>query len=150
MRDNDTAGLGCQDERGGSVECQERAHDGEVPASPPASASEGSAGSSVTKSAGRPVGFASYSTIAPGVSKLHKIYVHQNTQGQGIGKQLIDHIISDLRSRSIHTLRLNVNRYNKARSFYEKLGFIVVKEEDIDIGSGYFMIDFVMEKKLTN
>jgi ribosomal protein S18 acetylase RimI-like enzyme len=97
---------------------------------------------------GKPVGFASYSTVAPGISKLHKIYVHQSTQGQGIGKQLIDHIIAQLKPQSIHTLRLNVNRYNKARFFYEKLGFVIMKEEDIDIGSGYYMIDYVMEKKL--
>src|SRR6478735_1068239 len=46
---------------------------------------------------GEPVAFAAYSTIEPGVSKLHKIYVHQKTQGQGIGKQLIDHIVNQLR-----------------------------------------------------
>ncbi|MBO9204571.1 MULTISPECIES: GNAT family N-acetyltransferase [Niastella] len=97
---------------------------------------------------GKPVGFAAYSTVAPGVSKLHKLYVHQSTQGQGLGKKLVDHIIAQLQQGSFHTLRLNVNRYNKARFFYEKLGFIIMKEEDVDIGSGYFMIDYVMEKKL--
>ncbi len=45
-------------------------------------------------------------------------------------------------------LQLNVNRSNKARFFYEKLGFNVVREEDIDIGNNYFMNDFVMEKKV--
>ncbi|THU39454.1 GNAT family N-acetyltransferase [Niastella caeni] len=99
---------------------------------------------------GKPVAFAVFSTIEPGICKLHKIYVHQNTQGKGVGKQLIDHITEHLRSQSMHTLRLNVNRQNKARFFYEKLGFKVVKEEDIDIGNGYFMIDFVMEKKLVS
>jgi ribosomal protein S18 acetylase RimI-like enzyme len=102
----------------------------------------------MAESAGKPVAFASFSTIEPGVSKLHKIYVHQNTQGQGIGKQLIDFITGHLQSQSIDTLRLNVNRRNKARFFYEKLGFVVIKEEDIDIGKGYFMVDYVMEKKL--
>jgi diamine N-acetyltransferase len=97
---------------------------------------------------GEPVAFAAYSTIEPGISKLHKIYVHQKTQGQGIGKQLIDYIVSQLRPQNIHTLRLNVNRQNKARFFYEKLGFEVVKEEDIDIGKGYFMVDYVMEKSI--
>ena len=104
----------------------------------------------IVESAGKPVAFASYSTIEPGVSKLQKIYVHPDTQGKGIGKLLIDHIISDLQSRSFHTLRLNVNRYNKARFFYEKIGFVIIKEEDIDLGNNVFMIDFVMEKKLTN
>ncbi|MGZ8545109.1 MAG: GNAT family N-acetyltransferase, partial [Flavisolibacter sp.] len=45
-------------------------------------------------------------------------------------------------------LRLNVNRNNSARSFYEKLGFEMIGEEDIDIGNGYFMNDYVMEKKI--
>ena len=96
----------------------------------------------------QPVGFADYSLIEPGVYKLHKLYVHASTQGKGVGKALIDHIIEKLLPQNVHTLRLNVNRYNKARQFYEKLGFVVIKEEDIDIGNGYFMIDFVMEKKL--
>ena len=97
---------------------------------------------------GKSIGFASYSTVAPGISKLHKLYVHQSTQGQGIGKLLVDHIIAQLQPLSVHTLRLNVNRYNKARFFYEKLGFEIKKEEDVDIGSGYFMIDYVMEKTI--
>ena len=98
---------------------------------------------------GEPVAFAVYSTVEPGISKLHKIYVHQKTQGQGIGKQLIDHIVGQLRTQHIHTLRLNVNRQNKARFFYEKLGFEITKEEDIDIGNGYFMVDYVMEKPIS-
>jgi len=96
---------------------------------------------------GKPVGFAAFSTIGPRISKLQKLYVHQNTQGKGVGKELIDFIISHLQSQSVHTLRLNVNRQNKARFFYEKLGFVVLKEEDVDIGNGFFMVDYVMEKK---
>jgi diamine N-acetyltransferase len=102
----------------------------------------------MAESDGKPVAFAAFSTVEPGVCKLHKIYVHQNTQGQGIGKKLIDFITGHLQSQPVHTLRLNVNRQNKARFFYEKLGFVVIKEEDVDIGKGYFMVDFVMEKKL--
>jgi hypothetical protein len=41
-----------------------------------------------------------------------------------------------------------MNRNNKARQFYEKNGFIIIKEEDIDIGNNYFMNDYVMEKRL--
>jgi hypothetical protein len=28
------------------------------------------------------------------------------------------------------------------------MGYMVIKEEDVDIGNGYLMNDFVMEKKL--
>jgi ribosomal protein S18 acetylase RimI-like enzyme len=38
---------------------------------------------------------------------------------------------------------LNVNRYNPAKDFYEKLGFKIILEEDIPIGQ-YWMNDYVM------
>lgn len=97
---------------------------------------------------GQPVGFADYSLYEPGVYKLHKIYVHASTQGKGVGKALLDYIIGKLLAQNVHTLRLHVNRYNKARQFYEKLGFAIAGEEDIDIGNGYFMNDYIMEKRL--
>ena len=43
------------------------------------------------------------------------------------------------------TLRLTVNRQNyKSINFYFKNGFVIEKTADFDIGSGYFMNDFVM------
>lgn len=96
-----------------------------------------------------PVGFASYSPLAdPLVHKLHKIYVLPNLQGRGLGKLMIDFIVEQIKSGGATALQLNVNRYNQARRFYEKLGFRVIREEDIDIGQGYFMNDFVMELQI--
>ena len=43
---------------------------------------------------------------------------------------------------------LNVNRFNKALSFYERMGFKVIDEVNIEIGNGYLMEDYVMEKQL--
>jgi diamine N-acetyltransferase len=95
-----------------------------------------------------PHGFASFSEINPGRYKLHKLYVLPSSQGKGFGKTLLDEVIHSARSSSATSLILNVNRHNKARFFYEKLGFDVIGEEDIDIGQGFFMNDYVMEKKL--
>ena len=96
-----------------------------------------------------PVGFASFSDGGiPGVYKLHKIYVRTDIQGKGIGKALIDTVVEAIKPLKATSLHLNVNRYNKAKTFYEKFGFNVIAEEDIDIGNGYFMNDYVMEKKL--
>ena len=95
-----------------------------------------------------PVGFASFSEIAQDVYKLQKLYVLPQLQGRGAGKLMIDHIVHRIRVAGARTLRLNVNRYNKARAFYEKLGFEVRGEEDIDIGGGYYMNDYIMEKPL--
>jgi predicted N-acetyltransferase YhbS len=43
---------------------------------------------------------------------------------------------------------LNVNRFNSAYNFYEKLGFKNVGEEDIELDFGYLMEDYKLEKKL--
>lgn len=95
-----------------------------------------------------PVGFASFSLLEPGVYKLHKIYVMPQNQGKGTGKFVIGEIIKAMVRKGGTALQLNVNRNNKAKDFYEKMGFTVIKEEDIDIGNGYLMNDYVMEKKI--
>ena len=95
-----------------------------------------------------PTGFASYSEIEKGVFKLHKIYILPTQQGKGTGRFLIENVIKNILPHGAQTLQLNVNRQNRAKDFYEKLGFIVIKEVDVDIGHGHFMNDYVMEKKI--
>lgn len=97
----------------------------------------------------RPVAFAGYSPREedPDIYKLHKLYCLPETQGRGYGKILINEVISKTLEAGKHTLDLNVNRYNKAKSFYEKMGFVVAYEEDIPIGK-YWMNDYVMRKEL--
>lgn len=78
-------------------------------------------------------------------TKIHKIYILPNQQGNGIGKTLIDYINSEAKKRHQKTLFLNVNKNNKAIRFYEKLGFTISNEQVINIGQGYVMDDYVME-----
>jgi hypothetical protein len=42
-----------------------------------------------------------------------------------------------------------VNRYNKAKDFYEKAGFKIIETVDIEIGNGFYMNDYVMELPLS-
>ncbi len=95
-----------------------------------------------------PVGFASFSLVENGIYKLHKLYVMPQNQGKGTGKFVITEILKAMVRKGGTALRLNVNRNNKAKEFYEKLGFVIINEEDIDIGNGYFMNDYVMERKI--
>lgn len=97
------------------------------------------------------VGFASYSPKTlhdTSIYRLHKLYVLPNQQGKGTGKFLLNYIIDEIRPMAATIIELNVNRYNKALHFYTKIGFAISKEEDIDIGGGYFMNDYVMCLKL--
>jgi len=93
-----------------------------------------------------PAGFASWSLIAPETYKLHKLYVLPTVQGSGIGRDLINYVVSQISERSAQLLTLNVNRHNNtAIAFYKKMGFTIVRDEDIDIGNCFYMNDHIMQ-----
>jgi len=96
-----------------------------------------------------PIAFAAYSPREENadVYKLHKLYCLPSTQGKGYGKLLINKVCADVLAAGKNMLDLNVNRYNPAKHFYEKMGFAVIYEEDIPIGP-YWMNDYVMRKQL--
>ena len=104
-----------------------------------------------TDDAGDTVGYVSYEVdYKPTITKIHKLYLLPQTQGQGIGRLLIDEVAQRALAAGNIALGLNVNRQNRAVQFYERMGFSVVAHEDIDIGNGYLMQDFIMQKQLTN
>ncbi|RYU97323.1 GNAT family N-acetyltransferase [Emticicia agri] len=96
-----------------------------------------------------PVAFASYSIkdADEKIYKLNKLYLNPEFQGGGLGKKLLVEVENRLQQVGGLWLDLNVNRYNKAKQFYERMGFEVMAEEDIPIGE-YFMNDYVMRKRL--
>jgi ribosomal protein S18 acetylase RimI-like enzyme len=83
-----------------------------------------------------------------GKTKIHKIYVLPETQGKGIGKTFIQHVEKIAQKANQNGILLNVNRFNKAIGFYENLGFQKIQTIDIEIGNGYLMEDFIMEKEV--
>jgi ribosomal protein S18 acetylase RimI-like enzyme len=82
------------------------------------------------------------------VTRIHKIYILPEAQGKGVGKLLVDKVIAQAKENQSKVISLNVNKFNNAVSFYQKAGFEIVSEEDIDIGSGYLMEDYKMELKV--
>ncbi|KIO76481.1 acetyltransferase [Pedobacter lusitanus] len=91
--------------------------------------------------------FASYSLEERNqhsVVKLHKLYVLPDAHGKGLGKLLVNEVRNKAIDLGAESLELNVNRYNKAKDFYEKAGFIIKETVDIEIGNGFFMNDYVM------
>ncbi len=96
---------------------------------------------------GEDIGFAAFGKNEPDIAtyKLFKLYLLPEKQGTGVGRFLVNEVISHARSAGARSLQLNVNRFNKARGFYEKLGFVIKEQVDIPIGERYYMNDFVME-----
>ena len=96
------------------------------------------------------VGFADYELHYKNepTTRIHKIYILPDTQGKGLGKKLIQHIENKALGAQNVKLSLNVNRFNKAKYFYESQGFKIAFEEDVQLDFGYLMEDYRMEKLL--
>ncbi len=82
-------------------------------------------------------------------TKIHKIYLLPETQGQGVGKRMFEEVTRIALQHGNNTLSLNVNRDNIAVDFYKRIGFHIAGEENIAIGNGFLMEDYIMECSIT-
>ena len=74
---------------------------------------------------------------------LSKFYLYKSERGKGYSRQMLDFVIARTRENKLSFIELNVNRNNSAILAYEKLGFEAIRSEKNDIGSGFFMDDYV-------
>jgi RimJ/RimL family protein N-acetyltransferase len=78
---------------------------------------------------------------------LSKIYIDKSCRGKGFGKIAINFIEEKAKDLNCQKIYLTVNKYNmNSIMAYQKIGFIKTEELVIDIGNGYVMDDFRMEK----
>lgn len=99
---------------------------------------------------GATVGYCSYSLgPAPGELKLEQLYLLPELHGRGLGGMMMRHIEAHARRLGRNTVWLTVNKYNAGSiEVYKKSGFTVREEAVFDIGNGFVMDDYVMEKRL--
>ena len=93
-----------------------------------------------------PVGYLSIQPEGEDIYHLQKLYILPSYQGLHLGEQLFKQAITAI--KELHPtpcqMRLNVNRHNKALTFYLKMGMVKVDEGDFPIGNGYYMNDYIM------
>lgn len=91
-------------------------------------------------------GFASYELDAneDNHARLHKLFILPELQKSGAGSLLLEEVISRVKDNKNEGLLLSVNRRNTAVDYYLSKGFEIVEEDDIDIGQGYVLKDYVM------
>lgn len=94
------------------------------------------------------LGFVSFEIGNDDKVKLHKLYVLPDQQGKRIGETLIKEVEKRTVEAKKIAVQLNVNRFNKALNFYKRVGFDIVEEVDVEIGNGYLMEDYVLEKRV--
>lgn len=75
---------------------------------------------------------------------LNSLFVHKNFQEEGIATTLLDHMESYARQKGMKEITADVSI--TARSFFEKKGYTVLKDQIVDIGVK--MKNFGMKKEL--
>lgn len=78
--------------------------------------------------------------------KLQKFYFLPEYQNQGFGSKIFLQLFDLAQQLGFKRLILNVNKTNKALPFYLKHGMEIIDEGVFDIGQGYVMDDFILEK----
>ena len=81
--------------------------------------------------------------------KLDKLYLKPDFHGRGIGSKVLQYLTECASDAGYKAIFLNVNKNNaSAIRAYSKNGFKKKASVKIDIGNGFFMDDFIMEKKI--
>jgi ribosomal protein S18 acetylase RimI-like enzyme len=93
-------------------------------------------------------GFAAWLVVSEGSEvKLDKLYVDIARQRSGIGTMLIEATLRHAREAGAGSVVLNVNKKNAgAIAAYRKRGFSVRESIVVDIGNGFVMDDYVMQR----
>jgi ribosomal protein S18 acetylase RimI-like enzyme len=87
--------------------------------------------------------------IYKGEFKLDKLYIHPDMQHKGIGAALVENAAAIAHEQGFSTMILAVNKQNEqAIRAYTRYGFRVRDKIVTDIGNGFVMDDYVMEKTL--
>lgn len=97
-------------------------------------------------------GFASYFLLGQTADrmKLDKVYVHPRYQRRGYGGMMIARASTAASGRGCRWLELAVNKNNRpAIDAYVKRGFRLAAGVVKDIGGGFVMDDYIMEKTVT-
>ncbi|WP_256989667.1 GNAT family N-acetyltransferase [Paenibacillus sp. VTT E-133280] len=80
---------------------------------------------------------------------MSKFYIGKEYRGRSYASQALAFLEKLRKDRNLSHIWLTVNRHNESSiAVYEKKGFRTVREQIADIGHGFVMDDFVMEKEI--
>ncbi len=80
---------------------------------------------------------------------LSKLYLYASERGKGYAKASMQFLIQLCKFNNLRAIYLTVNKYNDlAIRAYKAAGFETIDSVETDIGDGFIMDDFIMEKVL--
>jgi len=78
---------------------------------------------------------------------LSKLYLASSSRGKGYGKQAFAFIENFSFGLNLKHIRLTVNKNNTSSiNIYKKAGFEIIDSVKNDIGEGFYMDDYIMQK----
>lgn len=81
---------------------------------------------------------------------LSKLYLRKENRGKGYARQAMNFLEDLCRRRGLSKIWLTVNRHNdNTIAAYKAMGLTIVREQKADIGGGFFMDDYIMEKPVS-
>lgn len=92
-----------------------------------------------------------YMGIHPEKDKLFlsKLYILKSYRGNGYASETFAFLEKFCLENALSAIYLTVNRHNDSSiKVYEAKGFLRIREQVADIGNGFVMDDYVMEKKV--
>lgn len=80
---------------------------------------------------------------------LSKLYFLKSFRGKGFGREVLGRLEQIAKNNSLKSIRLTVNKYNENSIIaYKKWGFEIIESKVFDIGNGYVMDDYIMQKAI--
>jgi RimJ/RimL family protein N-acetyltransferase len=80
---------------------------------------------------------------------LSKLYLKKEFRGRGIARAAFDFLEDLCRRESLKKIWLTCNKYNDSSlAVYRALGLTTVRSQVTDIGSGFVMDDYVLERQV--
>ena len=96
--------------------------------------------------------FCGYTGIHPGEDNrlfLSKLYIKKEARGRHLATKAFSFLKELCRDRGYTAIWLTCNKYNdNTLAVYRHLGFETIDTQEADIGHGFIMDDYIMEKRI--
>lgn len=87
--------------------------------------------------------------ISDGALFLSKFYVVSAEREKGYGRKMISYLETLAKEKSLNKISLTVNKHNIGSiNMYKRVGFFICGTAVKDIGEGFIMDDYQMEKRI--
>ena len=101
----------------------------------------------VMRDSGKDIGYCGFHNEGDRIY-ISKLYLLKEYRGKGYGRKMFEIIDNYARSVGVDKEYLRVNKGNPTVDIYKRAGFIIKESDVADIGNGFVMDDYFMERSL--